>query len=223
MGVARGSCKGWALDISWYGQSCLRISGRGELTVVTDPCVPVQRSGRGLKADVVCVSHANGDAAPQHAGPPDGPLLFERPGEYEVGGVFMRGIAMHAQENGATRHNVAWLFHFGALNLLHLGALAHVPEQEQLETLGEVHVLMIPLGAGGLDADAAAGLVALLEPRAILPLHNRPPADAADPLERFLGAMGLSQPQEEEFLRITASNMPEQSRVVLLQPRPLPE
>ena len=55
------------------------------------------------------------------------------------------------------------------------------------------------------------------------PCTIAPPADAADPLERFLGAMGLSQPQEEEFLRITASNMPEQSRVVLLQPRPLPE
>ena len=222
MGAACGSCKGWALDISWYGQSCLRISGRGELTIVTDPCVPVQRSGRGLKADVVCVSHANGDAAPQPDGP-DAPLRFERPGEYEVGGVFMRGIAMHAQENGATRRNVAWLFHFGDLNLLHLGALAHVPQQEQLETLGEVHVLMFPLGAGGLDAEAAAGLVALLEPRAILPLHNGPPAGAADPLERFLGAMGLSPPREEDFLRVTASNLPQQSRVVLLRPRLLPE
>ena len=200
----------------------MRISGRGQITVVTDPCVPVQRSGRGLKADVVCVSHANGDAAPQLDGP-DAPLRFERPGEYEVGGVFMRGIAMHAQENGATRRNVAWLFHFGELNLLHLGALAHVPEQEQLETLGELHVLMIPLGADGLDAEAAAGLVALLEPRAILPLPDRPPADAPDPLERFLGAMGLSPPREEEFLRITASNLPEQSRVVLLRPRLLPE
>lgn len=189
---------------------------------MTDPCAPVQRKGRGLKADVVCVSHADaGSATLQDA--PHAPLVFGHPGEYEVGGTFMRGVAMHAPENGAARHNVAWLFHFGDLNLLHAGGLTHVPEQDQLETLGEVHVLLLPLGAGALAADAAAELVALLEPRNIIPMHSGAPDDVAEPLQRFLGAMGVSQPQEEEQLRITASNLPEQPRVVLLRPRPLPE
>ncbi len=212
----------WALDISWYGHSCFRISERGQISVVTDPCAPVQRNGRGLKADVVCVSHNGAQPAALPDGPND-PLVFGQPGEYEVGGTFMRGVAMHAQENGATRYNVAWLLHFGDLNLLHPGALTHVPEQGQLETLGEVHVLLLPLGAGALAADDATELVALLEPRNIIPMHSGPPDEVAEPLQRFLGAMGVSQPQEEEQLRVTASNLPEQSRVVLLRPRSLPE
>ena len=136
------------LDISWYGHSCFRLGGRGLVTVVTDPRVPVQRSGRGLKADVICLSQGDAESPPARDGR-DAPLRFARPGEYEVGGMFLRGIALHAQQNGAMRRNVAWLFHFGELNLLHPGALGQIPEQDWFETLGEVHVLLLPLGGGG--------------------------------------------------------------------------
>ena len=194
--------------------------------MVTDPCAPVQRKGRGLKAEVVCLSHGDPQALQTQLPLEDEervPLLFWRPGEYEVAGVFMRGIAMHAQANGATRHNVAWLFHFGDLNLLHPGALAHVPEQAVLETLGEVHVLLLPLGAGRLTADEAAGLVALLEPRSIVPVPQGPPDAAEATLAAFLGTMGGGEAHEEEFLRVTPANLPEQTRVVSLQPKALPE
>ena len=211
------------LDISWYGHSCFRLGGRGLVTVVTDPCVPVQRSGRGLKADVVCLSQGDAESPPARDGR-DAPLRFGRPGEYEVGGMFLRGIALHAQQNGAMRRNVAWLFHFGELNLLHPGALGQIPEQDWFETLGEVHVLLLPLGGGGLDAETAAGLVARLEPRCVLPVCQADPADdAPQPLEGFLTAMGVSRPREEDLLRVTIGNLPEQTRVVLLRPRPAPE
>lgn len=189
---------------------------------MTDPCAPVQGKGRGLKAEVVCLSHGDAPLAPVQERP-EGPLLFGRPGEYEVSGVFMRGIATNVPANGAAPRNVAWLFHFGEINLLHPGALTRVPDQGTLETLGEVHVLLVPLGAGRLTVEAAAGLVSLLEPRSVVPVYQGPADEAAGTLNAFAGALGASQPHEEDFLRVTASNLPEQTRVVLLRPRAVPE
>jgi len=190
---------------------------------VTDPCAPVQRErGRGLKAEVVCLSQGREPQAAVEE-PPEGPLLFGRPGEYEVDGVFMRGIPTHAASNGATRHHLAWLFHFGDLNLLHAGAMNELPTQDALENLGEVQVLLLPLGAGRLATEDAAGLVSMLEPRSVVPVYQGAPEDAAAALAAFTGALGVSEPEEEDYLRVTASNLPPQTRVVLLQPRPLPE
>lgn len=193
---------------------------------MTDPDAPVQRKGRGLKADVVCLSQGDPRAAQTQLSLDDGelePLLFWRPGEYEVAGVFMRGLPMRAAGNGAARHHLAWLFHFGDLNLLHAGAMRELPTQDALENLGEVQVLLLPLGEGRLATEDAAGLVAMLEPRSVVPVHQGAPEEAAAALAAFTGALGVSEPQEEEVLRVTAGNLPQQTRVVLLQARPLPE
>ncbi len=217
---------GRLLDIYWYGQDCFRFSGRGQIAVVTDPDTPVQKKGRGLKADVVCISHGDPRAAQTQLSLEDEeqePLLFWRPGEYEVDGIFMRGIPMVAASNGATRHHLAWLFHFGDLNLLHAGAMRQLPTQDALENLGEVQILLLPLGEGRLATEDAAGLVTMLEPRSVVPVHQGAPEDAEAELAAFTGALGVSEPQEEEYLRVTTGNLPEQTRVVLLQPRPLPE
>ncbi|MCY3720155.1 MAG: MBL fold metallo-hydrolase [Anaerolineaceae bacterium] len=217
---------GRLLDINWYGQDCFRFSGRGQIAVVTDPCAPVKKKGRGLKADVVCLIQGEPGTVQTQLSLEDeerAPLLFWRPGEYEVAGIFMRGIPTHAASNGATRHHLAWLFHFGDLNLLHAGAMRELPAQDALESLGEVQVLLLPLGAGRLAPEDAAGLVTMLEPRSVVPVFQGAPQDAAAALAAFTGALGVSEPQEEEVLRVTAGNLPQQTRVVLLQSRPLPE
>ena len=133
---------------------------------------------------------------------PEDPLLFTRPGEYEVGGMFLRGIAMHAAANGATQRNIAWLIHYGDLSLFHPGALTQAPPQEQLEALGEVQVLLLPLGAGALTSNDAAELAAMLEPRCILPVPQDAPEDASPSLAGLADALGAGQTQETDLLRV---------------------
>ena len=97
------------------------------------------------------------------------PHVIRGPGEYEIGGVFVTGIAMHDVASG--RHNVAYLFDYNNLTVLHLGDLAHVPDQSEVEALGQVNVLLIPVGGGkGLKADEAAEVVTLIEPYFVVPI-----------------------------------------------------
>src|SRR5690606_19726616 len=108
------------------------------------------------------------------------------------------------------------------LTVLHLGDLDHVPEQSVIEEIGVVNVLLVPVGGGaGLKASDAAEVVSLIEPHYVVPMHY-----AQDGLtfelesaERFLRAMGVSNPQQMDMLRVNAASLPEQPQVVMLTPQ----
>ena len=210
------------MDISWYGLSCFRITERGQITVVTDPFAEsIGLPEPKLKADVVTVSHDvpghnNVDAV---KGPP---YILTGPGEYEIGGVFIIGIALHNAKEEAPRRNVGYMIEYDNLTVLHLGDLDHVPEQSVIEEIGVVDVLLVPVGGGaGLKASEAAEVVALIEPHYVVPMHYAQEGLMLDldPVDRFLKAMGVTKAQEAEILRVNAATLPEQPQVVMLTPQ----
>jgi len=212
------------LDITWYGQSCFRITERNQTTIVTDPYHPsIGLPELKLKADLVSISHDQpGHNAVELVKGYE--YVLGGPGEYEVGELFITGIAMHSydEENDIIYENVAYLFVYpNNLTVLHLGDLQKVPDQSTIEQLGEVNVLLVPVGGGhGLTATDAAETIALVEPHYVVPMHYA--IDGLnielDNVDRFLKAMGVSQAEQTDTLRVTSSGLPEQTQVVLLEP-----
>lgn len=208
------------MELTWYGLSCFRLTERGQTTIITDP----YGGGIGLPAlkirgEVVTISHdAKGHnnisavTGRKHA--------FFGPGEYEVGGVFITGIATAQKTN--SDHNVLFLIDYDGLTVAHLGDMTHVPTQTQIEALEQVNVLLVPVGGGSsLNAAQAAELVSMLEPNIVVPMHYRIPRLKLDleGVERFLSEMGVSQPEDEAVLKIRPSSLPEETQVVLLAPK----
>jgi L-ascorbate metabolism protein UlaG (beta-lactamase superfamily) len=210
------------LDITWYGHSCFRITERGQVSIVTDPYADsIGLPTLKMKAEVVTISHD--DPGHNNVDMVRGePFVIVGPGEYELGGVFVSGIPMHHVNGGSPRWNVSYVLQYGNLTVLHLGDLAHVPDQSTIEALGEVNVVLVPVGGGeSLRAAQAADVVALIEPHYVVPMHYALPGlkIELDPVDKFLQAMGVSRPVEDDVLRISASSLPEQPQVVLLQPK----
>ncbi len=210
------------MDITWYGHSCFRIIERGQISVVTDPYSDaIGLPEMKLKADVVTISHAE----PGHnfvEAVKGEPHVIQGPGEYEVGGVFISGFAMHDVEAAAPRWNVSYLFQYGDLTVLHLGDLSHVPDQSTIEALGEVNVVLVPIGGGNaLRAAQAADVIALIEPHYIIPMHYDLPGIKIelDPVDKFLKVMGVSKVQEEDTLKLASGMLPEQPQVIILRPK----
>ena len=103
-----------------------------------------------------------------------GPKFFEGPGEYEVKGVFITGIATyHDGRRGASRgRNTAYLYEFDGVSICHLGDLGHVPDQDQVQALSDLSVLLIPVGGTfTVDAKEASEIVTRLNPRIVVPMH----------------------------------------------------
>ena len=208
------------MDIYWYGQSCFRLRGRG-VAVVMDPyCPDIGLTLPRLVADLVTVSHDHADHC-HVKGVRRGAYVVTGPGEYEVGGVFVIGVpTFHDARNGKDRgRNTAYVVEMEELTVCHLGDLGHVPTQEQVEQFDGVDVLMVPVGGRTvLTATKAAEVVAMLEPAIVIPMHYRIPGlePQMDGVARFLREMAVDEPEPIEFLRITKSQLPTETRVVLL-------
>ena len=207
------------MEIAWYGHSCFKLSERGKATIVTDPYADsIGYDLPKLKADVITVSHD----APGHnnvGGIKGYQRVITGPGEYEIGGVFIIGAAMHNTTAEPPKANVAYMLDFDGLTIAHLGDLDHVPAQSTVEAIGSVNVLMVPVGGGGgLNATQAAEVISLLEPNIVIPMHYKTDKSVLelDPLEKFLKEMGVSRVQQEDTLKIATSGLPEQTQIVVL-------
>jgi L-ascorbate metabolism protein UlaG (beta-lactamase superfamily) len=215
------------MEIAWFGLSCFRLVERGMASVVIDPYDDsVGYGALRLKADIVCVSHDS----PGHncvEAVKGEKRVIRSPGEFEIGGVFITGIATrHASENsgkkkkGETKDaNTLYLVDFNGLTVAHLGDLDYVPTQQQIENLGAVDVALVPVGGGGgLTASQAAEVISLLEPSIVVPMHYRTPEVNVklDTLNKFVKEMGLSAPKPQESLKITRPELPEETHVVVL-------
>lgn len=209
------------MELTWYGLSCFRMTERGQATVVTDPYNgKVGLPSLKLKADILTISHDaqghNNEAAVsghKHA--------LTGPGEYEIGGVFVKGIST-PRKNTADKRNIIFVFEYDTLSVAHLGDLAAVPSQTQIDALGEVNILLLPVGGGNtLNASQAAELVSMLEPNIVVPMHYKLPdlKLELEEVERFLKEMGVTEADEESSLKITKSSLPEETQVAILTPK----
>ncbi|HLY27595.1 MAG TPA: MBL fold metallo-hydrolase [Aggregatilineales bacterium] len=208
------------MEISWYGHSCFRLADRGKATIVTDPYdETIGYDVPKLKADVATISHD----APGHSSV-DSVKNIQRvingPGEYEIGGVFILGAAMHNLEADPPKRNVSYKFDFDGLSIVHLGDLDHVPAQSTIEAMGAVDIALVPVGGGGaLNATQAAEVIGLLEPSLVIPMHYKTEESRLDleGVDRFLKEMGVSRIQQESLLKVSKSNLPEQTQIVVLE------
>lgn len=206
------------MEIVWHGLSCFRILERGRPAIVTDPF----HSNVGLdlpklKAGIVTISH-NAVGHGNVAGVTGYSHALSGPGEYEIGGIFITGIATHQKGN----RNVHFVFDVDGIVVAHLGDLMKVPTQAQIEAMGEVNVLLLPVGGGNsLNAIQAAEVVSMIEPNIVIPMHYQLPnlTVELDGVERFLKEMGVSDAEPGNSLRVSNSSLSEETQTVVLNAR----
>jgi L-ascorbate metabolism protein UlaG (beta-lactamase superfamily) len=212
------------IDITWLGHSCFRIKGKG-VTLLTDPYdESIGYSLGNPEVNIVTSSHPH----PGHgftSGVGGEPKIVRGPGEYEISNVFITGIAtFHDAEKGQERgRNTVYLIEMEDIKLCHLGDLGHPLSAEQVEEIGSVELLMVPVGGfSTIDAVTAAETVRLLQPGIVIPMHFQTEAVRFQlaPVERFLREMGIkaglaAQPR----LSITRAGLSEETQVVVLDYR----
>jgi L-ascorbate metabolism protein UlaG (beta-lactamase superfamily) len=211
------------MDINWYGHSCFRLRGR-DIAVITDPYGPGAGYGT-LKASaaVVTISHDH----PNHnyaKAVSDARKVITGPGEYEIGGLMITGVATTKREleDGTAVKNTAFLIHVDDVTVCHLGALSSPLTREELDELKNADVLLLPVGGhGSINASQAAAVVSQLEPKIVLPMRYATEGAEAglDTVEAFCREMGLESPAPQPRLTVTKSSLPDEPTVTILEAR----
>ncbi|MFA5933388.1 MAG: MBL fold metallo-hydrolase [Microgenomates group bacterium] len=211
------------MDIYWLGQSCFKIKGK-TATIVIDPFNPEftgLKLPKDLDAQVALSTHSHEDHN-NVAAVTGSPLVIAGPGEYEVAGVSVEGIAtFHDNANGAEKGtNTAYHLLVDGINIVHLGDLGHKLTESQLSKIDSTDILMIPVGGKfSLDAELAVEVVAQLEPKIVIPMHYLIPELKIEGLEKvdaFLKEMGAENAEVQPKLSITRDKLPEATIVVVL-------
>lgn len=222
------------MDITWLGYAALRLRTR-TASVVMEPAARSAGVDMGRpNADIVTVSHDH----PSHAhvaGVRGEPVVLTRPGEYEIQGVQLLGVATHlapaagavgeAAEDGepAIRggRNIVFVLEAEQLRVAHLGGMGTPPTSEESEQLSGVDVLVVPVGGeGALVAAAAARLTRQLEPRVVIPVcYERDDSGESAELAAYLGALGLEAVAPVARLSLQRRGLTETTQVLLLESR----
>jgi L-ascorbate metabolism protein UlaG (beta-lactamase superfamily) len=174
-----------------------------------------------IRADIVTVTHEHPDHDNVKA-VKGKPKVIDGPGEYEIQGIFVIGIPIRYQDTPkqAGIRNTMYLMELDGVTVCHLGDLRRVPTQAQVEELGDVDVLLIPVGGGStLGAAKASEVISLLEPKIVIPMHYQTKLLRGlklQPVGQFLKEMGVKEVEPQDELKVTKSGMPSETQVAVM-------
>lgn len=207
--------------LNYYGLSFFRAQGsQTDVSVVFDPFA--QDSDWRLprpSADLVLSSDVAVKTSSLSVKARDGtqPFFITSPGEYEVKRVFVYGI--YAEKKADTILYVAGI---DDIYVGHLGALNRTLTEEELDALGRIDVLLLPVGGETvLDPKTAIDVITQIEPRIVVPMMYKLAGvkTALRPVEDFLKEYGVKDAEREDKIKVLKKDLPtEETRVIVLNP-----
>lgn len=215
------------MTITYHGHSACRIRS-SKASVVFDPYdTSVGFQLPNMSADIVTVSHDHSDHNNWGAVKPSSrrkkPFIINQPGEYEVGGVSVFGTQVfHDAVQGSERGtNIVYTVLLDDMKVCHLGDLGHELSSQQLDAIGVIDVLFIPVGGVyTITASQAVKVTRALDPSIVIPIHYRTVEHGEqfselDDISVFLKEYGVEVSSLPK-LEITRKDLPEETEVVAL-------
>jgi L-ascorbate metabolism protein UlaG (beta-lactamase superfamily) len=215
------------MKIKWLGHACFLLTSDAGLRIVTDPYTPggfgLQYRPPGEEADIVTVSHEHADH--NNVGDVKGaPQIVRDAGVHQVKGIEIKGVSTsHDEMSGSQRgSNTVFCFTLDGVRVCHLGDLGHDLTVGSLAEIGEVDVLLIPVGGSfTIDADVASRVADRLAAKVVIPMHFKnercpdfPVAGVAD----FQKKRQRVRTVDGSEVEIKKGGLPSETETVVLKP-----
>lgn len=200
------------MTINWFGQSCFRIEAK-EGSILIDPfSKELGLKSPKVKDGLVLVTHDHYDHNNLEDLPAES-FVIKNPGEYEKNGIAVRGIlSFHDKSEGKERGpNTIYIIRSEDMAICHLGDLGQEKLTEsQVEEIGDVDILMIPVGGNyTINYKEAVGVIQQIEPKIVIPMHYKIKGldVEIDGPEKFIKELGLT-PENVEKFKIAKKTLP---------------
>lgn len=156
------------MTLTWHGHACFELKS-ADGSVIFDPYAPGSVPGLELPpltADLTVCSHNHADHFSPDSVKPTGfdPMIG-----------FHQELSFHDESFGMKRgNNVITLVQAEGVRFVHLGDLGHPLPESKYKALGDVHVLMVPVGGYyTIDATQAKQICDSFDPVVVIPMHYK--------------------------------------------------
>lgn len=164
------------MKIKYLGHACFKITTDRGIRIMTDPFD--ETVGYKLpteEVDIVTTSHDHFDHGNIDA--PTGNFeVVSKVGNFYVKDIPIMGLhTYHDKEEGKKRgSNIIYIFEIDDLRVCHLGDLGHMPTNDQIDKIGDIDVLLIPVGGVyTIDSEEATEVIDMIKPRIVIPMHYK--------------------------------------------------
>lgn len=206
------------MEIQFFGANCIKVVGKKGTVVVDDTLENNGLKNVGKAGDILLFT------SKQTKDRPEAKLSIDLPGEYEVADISIVGIAARSHmdeesKKSATMYKIT-------LNDLRVAVVGHIhPDltDDQLEALGIVDVLVIPVGGNGytLDGQGAHEVIKEVEPKMVIPTHYSDKAIKFEvpqnSLDDALKSLGMEVKERTAKLKVKSSEFGEGTELVVLE------
>lgn len=206
--------------ITYYGNLCTKAQ-IGDVSVSFNP--PLRNDGKTprFSSNVALFSTKEKGQNFSHSDPNKDFFIIDGPGEYEVGGIYIKGFGVEKEVGGKRKMNTVYSVLFDDINLCHLGAISSADiKPEALEMLGPVDILFVPITGGEVATPAMASKLATsFEPRLVIPLYGNDNGLDSASLKVFLKEEGAESISPVDKLTIKKKDLDARDGdVVVLSP-----
>lgn len=156
------------MDIQFHGANCVTLASKQARIVIDDNLKDLGSKAVAKTGDILLFTHAHGDPTAEPK------MIINQPGEYEVSGISIYGIAAqaHIDESGK-RNATMYKLVIDDLRILVTGHIYPELSEAQLESIGMIDVMIVPTGGNGytLDPVGALKVIKKVEPKLVIPTH----------------------------------------------------
>ncbi len=143
------------------------------------------------------------------------------PGEYEIGGISVRGVATPADDPAVSKEiNTVYIIDADGLQVATLGNPGYQPSAQSVQQISKVDILIINTDSQGLEPDEMSAVIRNLEPKMIVPSgYDSEAGKPSAAMQRLLTELGVKEFEATPKLTVNKSGLPDERSVVVLQQR----
>jgi L-ascorbate metabolism protein UlaG (beta-lactamase superfamily) len=206
------------MELQYFGANCVRLTTKKAAIVIDDNLVSLGAKAATKPGDVALFTNAHGIPAVETK------IIIDKPGEYEVSDVSVQGISARAHMD-EEKQKTTTIYKL-VMDDVRIAVLGHVyPDlsSSQLESLGTIDVLIIPVGGNGytLDPIGALKLIKEIEPKLVIPTHYDDKSLKYEvpqqPLEEVLKGLSMEPRETVPKLKVKAGELGDVTELVVLE------
>ena len=208
------------MEIQFYGANAVRINSKKNSIIVDDNLASLGQKSVTKNGDIALFTGPHGDSSFDV----EPSIVIDKPGEYEVSDISIQGIAArsHIDEEDQKNSTIFKIVE-GETKIVTVGHIFPDLDDEQLEAIGMVDVLVIPVGGNGytLDGVGALKIIRDIEPKIVIPTHyddkdlNYPVPQ--QPLGDALKALAMEPKETVSKFRVKPVDLTDTTQLIVLE------